>query len=393
VHNVFHAALLRIHVPNDDRLFLGRLDMQLSIGEDAEGEWAIEKIIAHSGSKEDAVFQVQWQAGDITWLPHHQITHLNALPVYLDLLGVDTISNLPNGQGTLPDDPQIFIGSIELQNVFKTHLEAPSNSSPTHFASPAIPCTSSRHCHQPTRPIAMSDAVNPSPIETDDIIPDAPTTTAPPAMSTVPKGSKDGKYATMRHRCLGRPSLTLIMVSNPILNITTSYHVGQIALYCLTDMRLCKKLPPHYGLLAGYRDFTTNFNIWSDDDQPKIFAGYDENSKEYDLAGEPVNFIDFNISPEIVGWLSHAKDMSAKCKDGPAASPSNGTTLSAKRMKIVDRLLWKVAENAAEEEERAIKLKFRKHKKHTSAPYPPSSNFTPKKRDGDSSSGAAAIAI
>jgi hypothetical protein len=35
------------------------LDMQLSLGEEAEGKWAVEKIITHSGSKEEAVFQVQ----------------------------------------------------------------------------------------------------------------------------------------------------------------------------------------------------------------------------------------------------------------------------------------------------------------------------------------------
>ncbi|KDR69985.1 hypothetical protein GALMADRAFT_34525, partial [Galerina marginata CBS 339.88] len=66
IHDVFHASLLRIHVPNDDRLFPGRLFSQLNIGNDAEAEWAVDKILSHSGAKKDAVFEVKWKAGDIT---------------------------------------------------------------------------------------------------------------------------------------------------------------------------------------------------------------------------------------------------------------------------------------------------------------------------------------
>src|SRR5882757_4510818 len=42
IHNVFHAALLRPHVPNDDRLFPGRLDTQLGNADATEGEWAVD---------------------------------------------------------------------------------------------------------------------------------------------------------------------------------------------------------------------------------------------------------------------------------------------------------------------------------------------------------------
>lgn len=40
IHNVFHASRLRIHVPNDDRLFPGRLDSQVAELEDRDNEWA-----------------------------------------------------------------------------------------------------------------------------------------------------------------------------------------------------------------------------------------------------------------------------------------------------------------------------------------------------------------
>jgi len=113
VHNVFHVALLRAHVPNDDRLFLGRLFTQLNAGNDNDPEWAVNKILSHSGSSQDAVFEVLWKAGDITWLPYFQIEHLNALNEYLDLQGVEDINTLPAGKGNLPhQDPQVFLGIL-----------------------------------------------------------------------------------------------------------------------------------------------------------------------------------------------------------------------------------------------------------------------------------------
>ena len=49
MHDVFHSSLLRIHVPNDDRLFPGRMDTQLGDSPDAKDEWAINLIKSHSG--------------------------------------------------------------------------------------------------------------------------------------------------------------------------------------------------------------------------------------------------------------------------------------------------------------------------------------------------------
>ena len=397
VHNVFHAALLRIHVPNDDQLFPGRMDTQLSpVAGQSEGEWAIEKILAHSGSAENALFQVQWKAGDITWLPYYQIAHLNALPVYLDLLGVEDISKLPKGQGTPPaDDPQIFVGFIALQETLKPHLENSSNPSPTRLNLPATPHTLQKPsvCHrqssQPSQLAIMTDLPTPAPIVTDDVVPVIPAT--PIAATITPKNPKEPKYTTLAHRCLERPCLTIITVTDPVLKIITSYHVGQVALYCLTDTCLRNQKPPRYGLPAGYEHFTTNFNIWAEDSQKKWFASYDETLKTYNLTGEPIDFSDFNIAHEIVRWAS--RTASVKRKEAPAFESSKGTALTLKRMKIVNGLLWKVAESAAEEEEKAIRLKFKKYKKHTGASHPPSSASNSKKRDSDSSSGASAIVI
>ncbi|KAI0370646.1 hypothetical protein BV20DRAFT_916713, partial [Pilatotrama ljubarskyi] len=52
IHDVFHASLLRVHEPNDDRLFPGRLDTQVLELEDKDNEWAISKFVVHNGSGE-----------------------------------------------------------------------------------------------------------------------------------------------------------------------------------------------------------------------------------------------------------------------------------------------------------------------------------------------------
>ncbi|KAG2742089.1 hypothetical protein P692DRAFT_201652613, partial [Suillus brevipes Sb2] len=88
IHPVFHSSLLRIHVPNDDRLFPGRMDNQIFEFEgEREAEWQVDRILSHKGAKEDALFEVRWTAGDVTWLTYEQVAHLEALGEYLDLLG------------------------------------------------------------------------------------------------------------------------------------------------------------------------------------------------------------------------------------------------------------------------------------------------------------------
>ncbi|KAJ3885115.1 hypothetical protein GG344DRAFT_31207, partial [Lentinula edodes] len=87
VHPVFHSSLLRIHVPNDDRQFPGRLDTQLHESPVAQPQWRIEKILSHTGSRRHAIFQVQWNTGDITWMPFAEISQLPCRPEYLELLG------------------------------------------------------------------------------------------------------------------------------------------------------------------------------------------------------------------------------------------------------------------------------------------------------------------
>jgi hypothetical protein len=150
VHSVFHSSLLRVHVPNDDRLFPGRLESQLGNGPEAEEEWAVDEILSHHGTREDILFEIKWKAGDVTWLSYHQISHLQALKSYLDAHGVEEAGQLPPGKGNPPVTESNFsVNSIELdlglfgqsENLFK-----PDNfSNLSSFPSPSNPISTTIH--------------------------------------------------------------------------------------------------------------------------------------------------------------------------------------------------------------------------------------------------------
>ncbi|KAF7761654.1 hypothetical protein Agabi119p4_9646 [Agaricus bisporus var. burnettii] len=99
VHDVFHSSLLRIHIPNDDRLFPGRSESQLMPVDESPGtEWTAEKIMSH------AVGQDMISAG------------LTILEQYLEALSVRDIANLPLGRGQPPsEDPQVFLAFLNLE--------------------------------------------------------------------------------------------------------------------------------------------------------------------------------------------------------------------------------------------------------------------------------------
>ena len=140
VHNAFHAALLQVHVPNDDRLFPGRLDSQLGIDDTFEGEWTVDRILSHAGSHENSVFEVRWRAGDVTWLPYEKISDLQALTAYLDLLGFDRIADLPLGDGKPPqDDPQVYLGNLTCAH--PQHLSATSPSISSSLSAMSVATT------------------------------------------------------------------------------------------------------------------------------------------------------------------------------------------------------------------------------------------------------------
>ncbi|KAF9011909.1 hypothetical protein BDQ17DRAFT_1420311 [Cyathus striatus] len=88
----------------------------------------------HTGSKKNAIFKVKWKSGDSSWLPYYQVSHLDALNTYLELLGVPDISQLPKGTEKPPlndeqvfvDEDEAFLGAIG----FLTYKEEPNSPSP-----------------------------------------------------------------------------------------------------------------------------------------------------------------------------------------------------------------------------------------------------------------------
>ncbi|KAG2057840.1 hypothetical protein BDR06DRAFT_827030, partial [Suillus hirtellus] len=88
VHPMFHALYLRIHMPNNDQKFPGRLEMQIAEFDDhVEREWAMDKILSHAGTRTNTDFKVLWKASDRTWLSYSQVKHLDALKDYFNLIG------------------------------------------------------------------------------------------------------------------------------------------------------------------------------------------------------------------------------------------------------------------------------------------------------------------
>ncbi|KAG6822596.1 hypothetical protein H0H92_013237, partial [Tricholoma furcatifolium] len=112
-----------IHAPNDDRLFPGRHHDQI-VGEVTE-EWAADRIIAHRGTNESAMFEVLWKSGDRTWLNVNQARDLKLIDAYLELMGADKIDALEEGTGEPPsDDPQIYLGNLNIAPTYKYKVEA-----------------------------------------------------------------------------------------------------------------------------------------------------------------------------------------------------------------------------------------------------------------------------
>jgi hypothetical protein len=119
---MFHSSYLQIHAPNDDRLFPGWLDNQVTEFETQEKEWAVDHILSHKGSRSDAVFEVKWKAGNVTWLPYDQVDHLGALQDYFNVLGVETVADLADGNfAPTVEHYHVFIGGMGMQkDYYKT---------------------------------------------------------------------------------------------------------------------------------------------------------------------------------------------------------------------------------------------------------------------------------
>ena len=259
VHDVFHSSLLRIHLPNDDRLFPGRMDTQLGSSPGTEDEWAVEKMLSHAGSGEDTIFEIKWKSGDVTWLPYEQIKHLPAFEEYLDLLGVDNVSKLKAGTGNPPpDDPQVFLGALtpsyspptpSRQSLTTPLITYPQDNttSPTHAGISSIKASIDKR----------NSSLNSSPIKAS---------TCSSLLDNLFKPLISLNHNTMptqfRHPLIYRRGKLEYVVKKPGTARNDLIHVGQVAKYLAfdRDLRHSKSIADIREVPMGYMDFAKAFN-------------------------------------------------------------------------------------------------------------------------------------
>jgi hypothetical protein len=305
VHDVFHLSLLRIHIPSDDRLFPGRMDTQVLSDEPVDDEWAVDHIRSHAGDKSSAVFEILWKSGDITWLPYYQITHLQALTDYLELLGVSQISQLPKGSGQPPtDDPQIFIGSIT-PSVHANH----SRSSPS-----LLPSLTSIHPLFLYLKSTFAHLLSLLPFARQPFI---SLTVDLEFITLMPK------LQGIDHPLFTRTSDTHYRLKDIDGYLSRTVHVGQIADYMKFDEQVRRRgnVSRPQTLPLGYIEFA---EIWNSgarhNDQRRVssvFRDRDSDEPYVEAAtSTPVYTADFHITPEQVGLSSTTHSLSSEVQNG-----------------------------------------------------------------------------
>ncbi|KAG5641581.1 hypothetical protein DXG03_004694 [Asterophora parasitica] len=313
VHDTFHASLLRVHIPNDDRLFPGRLDTQLGNQDDSENEWAVDAITGHTGARQDAVFQVRWRSGDLTWMPYYQITHLDALANYFDLLGITRIEDLAAGTTKPPtEDPQIFISAIgpNLDCVGDKRLSVPSQPPSSFFPS--------------SHPTNISATLPRNPYHT--IMTNNLPTSIPP-------------LKTQQHSGLHRTGREDFVLINPVNQHSAYYHAITIYSYIIYDVKLRKAVLP-LTVPGGYAEFAAAFNH-GDHGCNIRFAVNSDSLRDLTTSLAPT-IAEFQVHPSHIFQLTVEK---------------GGRVLDRRRAMITDDLLWESA--ASQSRQRA----FRSRKK------------------------------
>ena len=297
VHDVFHSSLLKIHMPNDDRLFPGRMDTQIGEGPDSEDEWAIDVIRSHAGSGEDLMFEILWKTGDITWMPLYQVKHVQAFENYLELLGINEVSKLPAGKGKPPrEDPQVFLGVISLNALRNTSTK---NSTITP---------------------SLSDISFLKPIPHFTNFLDIKTQPSPGFLSLFPQSFKINFNQTQHHFDITMPQFpadeifhtSFRRLNNTAYLMTTKQspqlaiiHAGQIAKYLEFDecLRQGKPILRLAGIPIGYSEFATAYNEGAHPDDRRRFSTFRLTStgEQVQKSLYPVYLKDFAITPEQCG--------------------------------------------------------------------------------------------
>ncbi|KAL7284496.1 hypothetical protein ACG7TL_001787 [Trametes sanguinea] len=360
IHDVFHASLLRIHEPNDDRLFPGRSETQVYDLGEQDGEWAIDRIVSHKGRGSSAVFEVLWKAGDRSWVPLSTLENLPALQNYLELLGVGGVGSLPVGDGKPPpDDPQLFLGATGRPRKFARPLRyktlaARSSARRRSCTHPNSALPKPRHPRPPTlHPIytvsARSSRSRPSRRSTKPrALPPtlrSRTTTGRLALVTLVAALALALCAALGHMVFnGNSALTRLRDQSVILRESSTghrYHFSaeQLRLFGRFDEALRHQHVSGPGRLvpAGYELFRT---LWAQDAAcPYRFAEYSPDSGITVVEGEHLP----------VDELAPPPAVSAAVSPSPASRVDSGYT--PRQQAIVDSLIWSQLERNQRQQE------------------------------------------
>jgi hypothetical protein len=96
IKSMFHASLVRLHIPNDNERFPHRDVLKhYDFGQEAKEEWYVDEMLAHHWNGSALEFQVRWSLGNTTWKPLASCKQLEALDAYLELRGVKFPRGLP----------------------------------------------------------------------------------------------------------------------------------------------------------------------------------------------------------------------------------------------------------------------------------------------------------
>lgn len=262
------------------------MDTQLDGVED-DDEWAVDRILSHHGSRTDAIFEILWKSGDVTWLPYYQITHLQALTDYLGLLGVSKIAKLPKGMGRPPlDDPQVFVGAI---------MSCTPSDTTSSF------CTSDFPSVLRSFPSNLKSTFR-------SFLSHIPFFRTPFISLTIDLeySMPEPYHRGVNHPIFSRISPTHYLIQNDEwLNITL--HVGQVADFLNYEhqLRLQKSIADFKSMPHGYLEFASYWNDFRDSSDTRRISFFyfpdDSTTPVLDISTSPVHIDEFFITPEQVG--------------------------------------------------------------------------------------------
>ena len=96
----------------------------------------MDRIPLHIGRGSDAEFEVQWSTGDVTWVPYHDVKHLQKLDEYFEALGIHGVRQLDSKPDLAPPDDRtnhsrtisgVQVGRMTFIRADNTHTNTDTN--------------------------------------------------------------------------------------------------------------------------------------------------------------------------------------------------------------------------------------------------------------------------